>query len=49
MKRVMNGEQKQLFSDRSRTETILGVLKKRFQLVYHMARKNDRVISALFL
>ncbi|MDR1100246.1 MAG: IS982 family transposase [Treponema sp.] len=38
MKRVMNGEQKQLFRDRSCIETIWDVLKERFQLVYRLAR-----------
>jgi hypothetical protein len=38
IKRVMSGEQKQLFRDRSRIEMIWGVLKERFQLVYHLAR-----------
>jgi hypothetical protein len=35
---IMSGEQKQLFRDRSCIETIWGVLKERFQLVYHLAR-----------
>jgi hypothetical protein len=38
MKRVMSGEQKQLFRDRSCRETTWGVLKERFQLVYPLAR-----------
>jgi hypothetical protein len=38
MKRVMSGEQKQLFRDRSRIETVWDVLKERFQVVYHLAR-----------
>jgi hypothetical protein len=38
MKRVMSGEQKQLFRGRSCIETTWGVLKERFQLVYHLAR-----------
>jgi hypothetical protein len=38
MKRVMSGEQKQLLRDRSCIETIWGVLKERFRLVYHLAR-----------
>jgi hypothetical protein len=38
MKRVMSGEQKQLFRERSRIETIWDVLKERFQLVCHLAR-----------
>jgi hypothetical protein len=38
MNRVMSGEQKQLFRERSRIETIWDVLKERFQLVYHLAR-----------
>jgi hypothetical protein len=37
-KRVMSGEQKQLFRDRSCIETTWDVLKERFQLVYHLAR-----------
>jgi hypothetical protein len=38
MKQVMSGEQKQLLRDRSCIETVWGVLKERFQLVYHLAR-----------
>jgi hypothetical protein len=38
MKRVTSGEKKQLFRDRSCIETIWGVLKERFQLVYRLAR-----------
>ncbi|MHB9291927.1 hypothetical protein Holit_01015 [Hollandina sp. SP2] len=37
MKRVMTGEQKQLLRDRSRIETVWDVMKKRFQLEYHLA------------
>jgi hypothetical protein len=33
MKRVMSGEQKQLFGDRSCIETTWGVLKERFQFL----------------
>jgi hypothetical protein len=38
MKRVMTREQKQLFRKRSIIETVWGVLKERFELVYHLAR-----------
>ena len=38
MKRVMTSEQKNLFRKRSIIETTWGVLKERFQLVYHLAR-----------
>jgi hypothetical protein len=37
-KRVMNGKQQRLFRGRSRIETAWGVLKERFQLVFHLAR-----------
>jgi hypothetical protein len=41
MKRLMTGEQKVLLRKRSIIETTWGVLKERFELVYHIARKMD--------
>jgi hypothetical protein len=38
MKRLMSEEQGRLFRERSIIETTWGVLKERFQLVYHLAR-----------
>jgi hypothetical protein len=49
MKRIMSKEQGRLFRKRSIIETTWGVLKERFELVYHPGAKYDRTFPALFL
>jgi hypothetical protein len=41
MKRIMTQEQGRLFRTRNCIETVWGVLKQRFELVYHLARSMD--------
>jgi hypothetical protein len=48
MKRVMTQEQGRLFRMRNSIETVWGVLKQRFELVYHLARSMDGLFRHYF-
>jgi hypothetical protein len=48
MKRVMTSEQGRLFKMRNCIETTWGVLKERFELVYHLGRSMDGLFRHYF-